>query len=155
MHASRQRHRRQLFHDLLPGEIIIRAFGKGERDDGKPRHRDGPHIGQVWDAGNLAFDRQRDGALHVLRRLARQLGYHAHLHVLNVGKRLDGKIGQGVATKSDQRRDEHEYEYALRQRKYDQAVNHYLPPVSAISSASSSRAPLVTTRSSLFRPSPT
>ena len=155
LHPRGQRHRSQVLGHLLACEIVVGAVGEGQGDDGQARHRDGSNVRQRRNAGDRLLDRQRDGALHVFRRLAGELRDDLDLDVLDIRERFDRQVRQGIAAEADERDRQHQYEHALRQRKDDQAVDHELLSARALISASSNKAPEVTTRSPPASPSPT
>ena len=153
LHAGRERDGAQPFDNLLAGEVVVRAIGERQGDDRQAAHGYRADVDQAGDARNFAFDRQGDGAFHILRRLSRQLRNDAHLNVLNVGKGFDRQVGKRIDAEADQCGDQNQNEDALFLREGDDAFDHGLSPIRATSSASSSNAPVTTMLSPPLSPS--
>ena len=155
LRARRQRYCRQLFDHLLTCEVVVGILGESQCDNRQPGHGHRADIRQLRNTGHFTLDRHGDRAFHVLRRLPGQLRNDAHLHILDIGKSLDWQVRQGMGAKPHQCRYEDEHKHALPQREDDESVDHGLSDTLALTSASSSKAPVVTTLSPPVNPSPT
>ncbi len=124
LHAGRQGHVLQLFQHLLAREIVVGAVSEGQRHHRQGADGDRAQLRLARHAAHLALDRQGDGTLDLLRRLARILGDDLHLYVLHVGKGLDRQVAQRAPAESGQCQRQDQHEYALRQDEIDQLTEH-------------------------------
>ncbi len=124
LHAGREVDDLQLLEHLLPREVVVGPFGEGERHHREPGDRHRAQLHEPRHARHLALDRQRDQALHLLRRLARILGDHLDLDVLHVRERLDPQVERRAHAEARERGDEHQHEHALRQAERDDSIEH-------------------------------
>ncbi len=130
--TRRQRHGLQLFHHLLTREIIVGAVREGERHHREAGHRDRTQLGHARQPAHLALDRQRNGALDLLRRLARKLGDDQHLHVLHVGKGFDRQLLPRVQAGHGDHGRYDDDEDPLLQGEGDEPVQHRATPRSPV-----------------------
>ena len=122
--TGRQRDALEFLHHLLAREVVVGPVGERHRHDREPEDRHRPHLRHPRDAVHLAFDRDRDRTLDLLRRLPRVLRDDLDLDVLDVGERLDRQREprERPGDRDDHRGDQDED--ALLQRERDDLLEH-------------------------------
>jgi len=140
-----------MFRHLLAGEVIVRVVGKGQGDDGQAGDGHGAQLGHAGHPVHFPLNGQGNTPLHLLRCQALGLGDDIHLHVLHIGKGLNGQVAHRIPAEDHQNYRRRQHEHPLGEGKSYETFQHHRPQLPP-SSAFNRRAPAVTTRSPGFRP---
>ena len=110
--------------DELPGPVDVGPLVEDDRHHRDPELRDRADLLDVGQAAHRPLDRERQERLDLQRAERRGLGDHLHLHVGQVGHRVDRQVQRRVdAHPRDQER-AHDHQEAVSQRRFDEGVQH-------------------------------
>ena len=115
--AGQRRKLREAIQHLLLRLVIGIIVGELHFHVRQPKQRHGPHRGDMLDAGELDFQRNRDVALDFLGRLAGPLRHHIDERRYRIRIGFDVEIGETDAAGREDRREKHEDEDAAPQRE--------------------------------------
>ncbi|MCY1237717.1 hypothetical protein D9M72_504260 [compost metagenome] len=117
--------------DQLAREMDIGAFAEDHRDLRQAVARQRAGLLQPGQARHHGLDRIGDALLGLQRRIARRGGVDLHLHVGDIGHRIDRQPGVAVKAQRGHAQHRQQDQPALLDGKADQAFKHGCLPLSA------------------------
>ncbi|EAU66886.1 hypothetical protein STIAU_3193 [Stigmatella aurantiaca DW4/3-1] len=117
-----------LAHELA-GEVDVRAVLEGDGDDGQAELGDGAKLLGARQAAHRRLDGHGDEPFHLHGAKPRRGGEDLHLHVGDIGDRVDGQLAQGPESEGRDDRGQQEDEDAVLDRKMDELIEHGADPL--------------------------